>query len=92
MTIKKMNFKMVEKLTQKVSSNGRIVIPKEWRDKLAISDTSLVEMELNEDKVILIRKKIHPLEIEDNLFEGMSPFTDEELEEAKRSLFPIRKF
>ncbi len=83
---------MVEKLTQKVSSNGRIVIPKEWRDKLAINDTSLVEMELNEDKVILIRKKIHPLEIEDNLFEGDSPFTDEELEEAKRSLFPIRKF
>ena len=92
MTIKKMNFKMVEKLTQKVSSNGRIVIPKEWRDKLAINDTSLVEMELNEDKVILIRKKVHPLEIEDNLFEGVSPFTDEELEEAKRSLFPIRKF
>ena len=85
-----MNFKMVEKLTQKVSSNGRIVIPKEWRDKLAIDDTSLVEMELNEDKVILIRKKIHPLEIEDNLFEGVSPFTDEELEEAKRSLFPIK--
>lgn len=83
---------MVEKLTQKVSSNGRIVIPKEWRDKLAINDTSLVEMELNEDKVILIRKKIHPLEIEDNLFEGDSPFTDEELEEAKRSLFTIRKF
>ena len=80
---------MVEKLTQKVSSNGRIVIPKEWRDKLAINDTNLVEMELNEDKVILIRKKIHPLEIEDNLFEGVSPFTDEELEEAERSLFPI---
>ncbi|MBA7499570.1 MAG: hypothetical protein CEE42_05800 [Promethearchaeota archaeon Loki_b31] len=81
---------MVEKLTQKVSSNGRIVIPKEWRDKLAINDTNLVEMELNEDKVILIRKKIHPLEIEDNLFEGVSPFTDEELKEAKRSLFPIK--
>jgi len=82
---------MTKKLTQKVSSNGRIVIPKEWRDKLAIDDTNLVEMELNEDKVILIRKKIHPLEIEDNLFEGVTPFTDEELEEAKRSLFPINK-
>jgi len=81
---------MVEKLTQKVSSNGRIVIPKKWRDKLAINDTNLVEMELNEDKVILIRKKIHPLEIEDNLFEGVSPFTEEELEEAKRSLFPSK--
>ena len=90
MTIKKKSFKMTKKLTQKVSSNGRIVIPKEWRDKLAIDDTNLVEMELNEDKVILIRKKIHPLEIEDNLFEGVSPFTDEELEEAKKSLFPIK--
>ncbi len=90
MTIKKIDFKMTKKLTQKVSSNGRIVIPKEWRDKLAIDDTNLVEMELNEDKVILIRKKIHPLEIEDNLFEGVSPFTDDELEEVKRSLFPIK--
>ena len=87
-----MNFKMVKKLIQKVSSNGRIVIPKEWRDKLAINDMNLVEMELTKDKVILIRKKIHPLEIEDNLFEGVSPFTDEELEEAKISLFPIKKF
>lgn len=81
------NF-LTEKQIQKVSSNGRIVIPKDWRDKLAIDDTSMVEMELNEDKVIIIRKKIHPLEIEDNLFEGVSPFTDKEMEEAKKSLFP----
>ncbi len=81
---------MTQKVTQKVSSNGRIVLPKEWRDKLDLDDTNLVEMELNEDKVILIRKKIHPLEIEDNLFEGVSPFTDEELEEVKRSLLPIK--
>ena len=79
---------MTEKITQKVSSNGRIVIPKAWRDKLAIDDASEVEMELNDDKKIIIRKKIHPLEIEDNLFEGVSPFTDKELEEAKKSLFP----
>jgi len=79
---------LTEKITQKVSSNGRIVIPKAWRDKLAIDDTSEVEMELNDDKKIIIRKKIHPLEIEDNLFEGVSPFTDKELEEAKKSLFP----
>lgn len=82
---------MTEKLTQKVSSNGRIVIPKEWRDKLAIDDTSMVEMELNDDNVILVRKKIHPLEIEDNLFEGVSPFTEKELEEAKKSLFPNKE-
>lgn len=83
-----MVIKLTEKITQKVSSNGRIVIPKAWRDKLAIDDTSEVEMELNDDKKIIIRKKIHPLEIEDNLFEGVSPFTDKELEEAKKSLFP----
>ena len=80
---------MTEKITQKVSSNGRIVIPKEWRDKLAIDDKNLVEMELKDDKTILIKKKIHPLEIEDNLFEGVSPFSEEELDEAKKSLFPI---
>jgi AbrB family looped-hinge helix DNA binding protein len=79
---------MTEKITQKVSSNGRIVIPKEWRDKLAIEDKNEVEMELKEDKTILIKKKIHPLEINDNLFEGISPFTEDELKEAKKSLFP----
>ena len=79
---------MTEKITQKVSSNGRIVIPKEWRDKLAIEDKNEVEMELKDDKTILIKKKTHPLEIEDNLFEGVSPFTEEELDEVKKSLFP----
>jgi AbrB family looped-hinge helix DNA binding protein len=79
---------MTEKITQKVSSNGRIVIPKEWRDKLAIKDKNEVEMELKEDKTILIKKKIHPLEINDNLFEGVSPFSEDELKEAKKSLFP----
>ena len=91
MTIEKMKMQMTEKITQKVSSNGRIVIPKEWRDKLAIDDKSEVEMELKDDKTILIKKKTHPLEIEDNLFKGVTPFTEEELEEAKKSLFPIDK-
>jgi len=79
---------MTEKITQKVSSNGRIVIPKKWRDKLAIKDKNEVEMELKDNKTILIKKKIHPLEIEDNLFEDISPFTEEELDQAKKSLFP----
>ncbi|KKM76842.1 hypothetical protein LCGC14_1376040 [marine sediment metagenome] len=82
---------MTEKITQKVSSNGRIVIPKEWRDKLAIQDKNEVELELKDDKTILIKKKTHPLEIEDNLFEGVSPFTEEELDEAKKSLFPTEE-
>lgn len=43
-------------------------------------------MELNDNKEILKNKKIHPLEIEDYLFDGVSPFTEEELEEAKESL------
>ena len=79
---------MTEKIIQKVSSNGRIVIPKDWRDILAIDDSSEVEMQLDEDKKIIITKKIHPLEIEDVLFEGVDPFTDEEFEAAKKSLFP----
>ncbi len=79
---------MTEKITQKVSSNGRIVIPKEWRNKLSIEDKNEVEMELKDNKTILIKKKIHPLEIEDNLFEGNTTFTEDELEKAKKSLFP----
>ena len=82
---------MTEKLIQKVSSNGRIVIPKEWRDKLDIDDTSMVELELNDEKHIIIKKKKHPLEIEDVLFEDVTPFTEEELEEAKKELFPNNK-
>jgi len=79
---------MTEKIHQKVSSNGRIVIPKDWRDKLSIDDSSEVEMELKEDKEILIKKRIHPLEIEDELFAGVDPFTEEEMQVAKKSLFP----
>ncbi|MHA1265258.1 MAG: AbrB/MazE/SpoVT family DNA-binding domain-containing protein [Candidatus Helarchaeota archaeon] len=82
---------MTEKVIEKVSSNGRVVIPKEWREKLEkleIEDGSLVELELNEAKIVTIRKKLHPLELEDNLFAGVDPFTEEELDEAKKSLFP----
>jgi len=86
-----MKMQMTEKITQKVSSNGRIVIPKEWREKLAIQDKNEVEMELKDDKTILIKKKKHPFEIEDNLFEGVTPFTKKELEEVKKSLFPIKE-
>jgi len=86
-----MKMQMTEKITQKVSSNGRIVIPKEWREKLAIQDKNEVEMELKDDKTILIKKKKHPFEIEDNLFEGVTPFTKKELEEVKKSLFPIEE-
>ena len=79
---------MTEKILQKVSSNGRVVIPKDWREKLAIDDSSEVEMQLDENKKIIITKKIHPLEIEDDLFGGAEPFTEEEMAQAKKSLFP----
>ena len=79
MTIEKMKMQMTEKIIQKVSSNGRI------------DDKNEVEMELKDDKTILFKKKIHPLEIEDNLFKGVAPFTEEELDEAKKSLFPSEK-
>ncbi len=83
---------MNQKIIEKVASNGRIVIPKEWRDSLSIEDGSLVEIELNPNKSIVIKKKIHPLEIEDNLFADIDPFTEEELEEAKKSLFPEKNW
>lgn len=81
---------MTEKVIQKVSSNGRIVLPKKWRDRLAISDESEVELELDESLVITVKKHVHPLSKEDALFSGVDPFTEEELEAAKRSLFPSR--
>ena len=43
---------------------------------------------MKDDKTILIKKKTHPLEIEDNLFGDVPPFTEEELNQAKKSLFP----
>ncbi|MHA1440071.1 MAG: AbrB/MazE/SpoVT family DNA-binding domain-containing protein [Promethearchaeota archaeon] len=82
---------MIEKIIEKVSSNGRIVIPKEWRDKLKLKDGCLVELELSENRTVIIKKKIHPLEIEDNLFDGVDPFTKEELNEVKKSIFPSGK-
>ena len=78
---------MTEKVVEKVSSNGRIIIPKEWRDILKLEDGSLVELELNKNKLVIIKKKIHPLEINDNLFDNIEPFTEEELNDAKKSLF-----
>ena len=90
---------MTEKVIEKVLSDGKIILPKEWMDKLIIKEGSLVELELNEDELITIKKKIkkqfnkiHPLEIEDGLFAGINPFNDEELEETKRSIFPKSKF
>ena len=90
---------MTEKVIEKVLSDGKIILPKEWMDKLIIKEGSLVELELNEDELITIKKKIkkqfnkiHPLEIEDDLFAGINPFDEEDLEEAKRSIFPKSKF
>ncbi len=53
---------------------------------IAIDDSSEVEME-SDDKKIISSKKIHPLELEDDLFEGIDPFIDKEIEEVKKSLF-----
>ena len=81
-----------EKMVEKVSSNGRVIIPKKWRESLAIEDNDFVELQLNKEKEIIIRKKVHPLEIDDDLFDIFTPFTDEEIEEAKQSLFPTKKW
>jgi len=53
-----------------------------------IKDGSLVELELNDEKLVIIKKKVHPLEIQDDLFTDVEPFTEEELKEAKKSIFP----
>ncbi|HMF32836.1 MAG TPA: AbrB/MazE/SpoVT family DNA-binding domain-containing protein [Candidatus Lokiarchaeia archaeon] len=78
---------MTEKVEERISSNGRIVIPKPWRKLLSLFDNNLVELELTGD-IITIKKKRHPLEDCIGLFNDYGEFTDEEHEEAKRSLFP----
>ncbi len=82
----------MKKIDEKISSNGRVIIPKKWRDALGIGDNSAVELRLTDEKEIIIRKKIHPLEIDDELFSEFTPFTDEEAEQAKQSLFPTKKW
>ena len=77
---------MVEKIIQKISSNGRVVIPKIWRDMLAMVDDNFVELELR-DNIIIIRKKTHPIAENIGFFDGLDDFTDEEFEQAKKSLF-----
>ncbi len=82
----------MKKIDEKISSNGRVIIPKKWREALGMNDNSSVELRLTDEKEIIIRKKIHPLELEDDLFSDFTPFTDEEAELAKQSLFPTKKW
>ena len=79
------NF-MTEKIVEKISSNGRIIIPKKWRDHLVLSDNQSIELELNDDKII-ITKKEHPLVKAIGLFDQDLEFTDNDFIEAKNSLF-----
>jgi AbrB family looped-hinge helix DNA binding protein len=83
---------MGERIVENVSSNGRIIIPQKWRKLLGIDDETPVELELNEEKEIIVKKKEHPLEIEDDLFGGIEPFTEAELMEAKRSILPVDRW
>ena len=78
---------MTEKTIEKISPKGEIIIPEKWREKLSLDETSIIELELSDDNVIHVKKKEHPLEIEDNLFEGIPPFSEEELDKAKKTLF-----
>ena len=59
---------MNENIIQKISSNGRIVIPKKWREQLVLKDNNLVELELRGD-IIIIKKKNHPLRNNIGLFD-----------------------
>lgn len=88
MTISYMVMTITDKIIQRISSNGRIVIPKLWRKKLALTDDNFVELELSEN-TILIKKKSHPIAENIGLFDGLDEFTDEEFELAKKSLFKV---
>ncbi len=76
---------MEEKVEQKVSSNGRIVIPKKWREEMDLEDGSIIELEY-EGRTIKVKKKKHPLEDCIGLFDG-TEFTEEDHENAKKSLW-----
>jgi len=76
---------MGEKIEQKVSSNGRIVIPKKWREDMELKDGSIIELEYDES-IIKIKKKNHPLEECIGLFDG-TEFTEEDHANAKKSLW-----
>ncbi|MHA1267560.1 MAG: AbrB/MazE/SpoVT family DNA-binding domain-containing protein [Candidatus Helarchaeota archaeon] len=79
---------MNEIVIQKISSNGRIVIPKKWRELLVLKDNNLVELELRGD-IIIIKKKNHPLKNIIGLFDDLDEFSDEDFKDAKRSLFQM---
>jgi AbrB family looped-hinge helix DNA binding protein len=80
------DYKMSDIIEEKIASNGRIVIPKKWRELLELDDNQTVQLELVEDKII-ISKKEHPLTRAIGLFDDIPDFTDEEYREAKKSLF-----
>jgi AbrB family looped-hinge helix DNA binding protein len=81
-----------EKVVENVTSNGRITIPQKWRKLLDLGDNMPVELELSDNKEIIVKKKEHPLEIEDDLFGDIEPFTEEELSKAKESIFPEQEW
>jgi len=83
---------MGEKIVENVASNGRIIIPQKWRKLLGLDDDARVELELNDNKEIIVKKREHPLEIEDDLFADIEPFTEVELMDAKQSVFPTQKW
>lgn len=78
---------MGEKVEQKVSSNGRIVIPKKWRERMGLKDGSIIELEYDKN-IIKLKKKRHPLEDCIGLFDG-TEFTEEDHKNAKKSLWRI---
>ncbi len=80
-------WQLEEKVEQKISSNGRIVIPKKWREEMDLTDGSIVELEFNE-KEVKVKKKKHPLEECIGSFDNYD-FTEEDHENAKKSLWRI---
>lgn len=77
---------------ENVASNGRIIIPQKWRKLLGLDNDARVELELNDNKEIIVKKREHPLEIEDDLFADIEPFTDFELMDAQQSVLPTQKW
>ncbi len=71
---------MEEKVEQ--NSRGKVIIPKEWRKKMALKDGSVIELKFDKN-VIKLKKNPHPLEDCIGLFDG-TEFTEEDHENAKK--------
>ena len=78
---------MITTATTQMISDGRIAILENWVNSLGLDDGTSVSLSLSDSKII-IEKTHHPLEDMCSLLDDIE-FTDSDLMQAKKSLFPF---